>query len=71
MCRVRVRVRVAHEHLVDEDAQSPPVDAEAVPFVRDDLGREILGRAAQRPRALLDDLSEAEVDHLEVAVAVQ
>ena len=71
MCRVRVRVRVAHEHLVDEDAQSPPVDAEAVPFVRDDLGREILGRAAERPRALLDDLSEADVDHLQVPVAVQ
>ena len=42
---VRVRVRVAHEHLVDEDAQGPPVDPEAVPFVRDDLGREVLGRA--------------------------
>ena len=31
----------------------------------------VVTRAAERPRALLDDLSEAEVDHLEVPVAVQ
>ena len=47
--------------------KGPPIDGEVVPLVRDDLGREVLGRAAERPRAVLDKLGEAEVDDLQVA----
>ena len=64
-------MRVAHEHLVDEHARRPPVDGLAVALGLDDLGREVLGRAAERPRAVLDQLGEAEVDDLQVALAVE
>mmetsp|Transcript_5504 Transcript_5504/g.14531 ORF Transcript_5504/g.14531 Transcript_5504/m.14531 type:complete len:369 (-) Transcript_5504:845-1951(-) len=40
-------------------------------LVRDDLGCQILGRAAERPCAVLQDLREPEVDELEVAVFVE
>ena len=72
--RVRVRVRVrarARARVRRQDADAPPIGAEGVAFVQDDLRREVLGRAAQRPRAVRHDLGEAEVDHLEVALAVE
>ena len=60
-----VRCRgVAYEHLIDQNAEGPPVDALAVALVADGLGREVLGRAAQRPRAVLDLLRKAKVDDL-------
>ena len=37
----------------------------------DDLGRQIVGRAAQRERAVLDHLGKAEIGHLEVTLASQ
>ena len=43
----------------------------AVALLEDDLGREILGRAAERPAAVLDVLGEAEVGQLERAVLVK
>ena len=46
--------RVADEHLVDENAEAPPVHALAVPRPTHHLRREVLGRAAQRPRSVLD-----------------
>ena len=55
---------VAYEHLIDQNAEGPPVDALAVALVADGLGREVLGRAAQRPRAVLDLLRKAKVDDL-------
>jgi len=39
--------------------------------VGDDLGREVLGRAAQRERAVRHLLGEAKVAHLDVAVLVK
>jgi hypothetical protein len=36
-------------HLMDEDAEGPPVDSAVVPLAQNDLGRKVLGRAAQRP----------------------
>ena len=53
------------EHLEHDHAEGPPVDRLAVALLQDELGREVLGRAAQRPRAVLDVLGEAKVDELE------
>ena len=36
-------------HLVDEDAQSPPVDSLRVALAEDDLRRKILGCTTERP----------------------
>ena len=63
--------RLAREALEGEDADGPPVDAETVPLDEDHLGREVLGRAAERPRAVGEHLGEAKVDELEVAVGVE
>ena len=37
----------------------------AVTLFKDDLGSEVLGRAAERPRAVLNPFGEAEVGELE------
>mmetsp|Transcript_31684 Transcript_31684/g.69278 ORF Transcript_31684/g.69278 Transcript_31684/m.69278 type:complete len:328 (-) Transcript_31684:764-1747(-) len=66
-----VKRRVAREHLVDKDAQRPPVDCLAMPLGEDDLRRQVLGRAAQCPGAVLDALGEAKVGHFAVAVPVE
>ena len=65
---VGAKGRLADEHLKDQDAECPPVDGEVVALVGDDLGREVLGRAAERPRTVGDDLGETKVDDLEVTV---
>ena len=56
--RVGAEGRAAAEHLVDQDAETPPVARECVPAVRYNLGREVLGCAAQRVRAVLNHLRE-------------
>ena len=56
---------------VGASAKGSPVRAKAVPLIGDDLRREILGRAAQREGAVAHHLGEAEVDELQVAVAVE
>mmetsp|Transcript_54283 Transcript_54283/g.168043 ORF Transcript_54283/g.168043 Transcript_54283/m.168043 type:complete len:252 (-) Transcript_54283:59-814(-) len=65
-----VERRVPREHLEEQDAQRPPVHGAAVALALDDLGREVLRRAAERvrPRAWLDDLCKAEICELGVAV---
>ena len=63
--------RLADEHLVDEDAERPPVGADVVALVGDDLGREVLGRAAEGPRAVLDVLGEAKVTNLDETLGVE
>ena len=60
--------RVAGRHLVHEHPERPPVDGLVVPFAQDDLGREVLGRPAQRPRPPLHSFCEAEVGDLENAI---
>uniref|UniRef100_A0A182TKX5 Uncharacterized protein n=1 Tax=Anopheles melas TaxID=34690 RepID=A0A182TKX5_9DIPT len=62
--------RIAGRHLVHQHAERPPVDRLVVALAQDDLGREILGRAAQRPGSALDALGEAEIGHLQVALRV-
>jgi len=60
--------REARQHLVDQDAQGPPVDGFSVALVQQDLRRDVLRRAANRERALRDDLREAEIDQLKIPV---
>uniref|UniRef100_A0A182Q467 Uncharacterized protein n=1 Tax=Anopheles farauti TaxID=69004 RepID=A0A182Q467_9DIPT len=62
--------RVAGRHLVHEHTERPPVDRLVVALAQDDLRREILGRAAQRPGSALDALREPKVRHLQVALRV-
>ena len=64
--------RLQVRHLVREHADTPPVNDEVVPATEDHLGREVLRRAADGPGALVggDDLGEAEIDDLEVAVLI-
>lgn len=61
------------DHLVDQDAQRPPVHALPVRHLPQDLGRQVLGRAAQRLRrvALHVLLRQAEVRDADVALGVQ
>mmetsp|Transcript_4360 Transcript_4360/g.11304 ORF Transcript_4360/g.11304 Transcript_4360/m.11304 type:complete len:212 (+) Transcript_4360:158-793(+) len=65
-----VKRRVARQHFVDEDAERPPVHRLSVPFGLDDLGREVLGCATQRPCSVLNVLGEAEVGDFQVALIV-
>lgn len=56
-------------HLIDENTQSPPVDGLPVALIEDDLGGDVFGGAADREgAALVEDLGEAEVSELQVAV---
>ena len=43
-------------YLKDENAEGPPVDGVVVAGMREDLGGEVVGRAAEGPRAALDAL---------------
>ena len=67
-----IRIICTCQHLVDEDAEGPPVYCQPVPLALHDLGGEVLGRAAERPRAVAaHPLGEPEVGDLEVALAVK
>mmetsp|Transcript_16568 Transcript_16568/g.55739 ORF Transcript_16568/g.55739 Transcript_16568/m.55739 type:complete len:276 (+) Transcript_16568:327-1154(+) len=64
----------AGQQLVQEHAEGPPVDGEAVAAARDHLGRGVLRRAAQRPGAVRrrgEVRGEPKVDELEVALGVE
>ncbi|KAI3486482.1 hypothetical protein L1887_49883 [Cichorium endivia] len=65
-----VEGRIAGEHLEEQHAERPPVDGSAVAAALDDLGRQILGRATQRPGAVFELLGKAKVGNLGVAVSV-
>ena len=56
--------RLTGHHLVHEHAQRPPVHAEAVVELLQDLGRDVVGRAAEGGRQLA--LSHALLAHAEV-----
>lgn len=60
------------EHLVDQDAQRPPVDREIVALVHYHLRGQVLRRAAESLRrlAIRESFGEAVVDDLEVAVLI-
>ena len=58
------------DHLVSEDAERPPVNWLAVPFVEEHLGGEVLGRAAKSIRARLAVLGKAEIGQAQIALVV-
>ena len=57
---------------MDEAAQAPPVDIDLVAHFLDDLGRQVLGSAADGLGSLFEgeDLGQAEVSEFDVAVFV-
>lgn len=57
-------------HLVSQDAESPPVDRLSMTFVQKHFGREVLGRATERVCARLAVLGKPEVGQLKVALLV-
>ncbi len=65
--RERRVTHLASQHFVEEDAQRPPVNACAVRRLFDDLGRDVVGRSAERRGELLVDvfLAHAKVRNLE------
>ena len=64
--------RLPADHLIDQNAQSPPVNRFAVAFVQQDLGCYVLWGATKGvgSGAGLDDLREAEIRQLGVASVV-
>mmetsp|Transcript_21007 Transcript_21007/g.63140 ORF Transcript_21007/g.63140 Transcript_21007/m.63140 type:complete len:390 (-) Transcript_21007:239-1408(-) len=71
---VGAKGREAGQQLVQEHAEGPPIDGEAVAAARDHLGRGVLRRAAQRPGAVRrrgEVRGEPKVDELEVALGVE
>mmetsp|Transcript_22653 Transcript_22653/g.31604 ORF Transcript_22653/g.31604 Transcript_22653/m.31604 type:complete len:227 (-) Transcript_22653:253-933(-) len=64
--------RHSHQHFEDEHANRPQVNGFIVAFVRDELGGEIVGRAAKGVGLLivLKKFSKTEVDQLDVPLGV-
>ena len=60
------------DHLVDEASQTPPVDIDLVSHLLDDLWGQVFGGAADGGGCLVlaEDLGQAEVSQLDVAVLV-
>ena len=56
---IRLKGRRAGKHLHYQDAEGPPIDRYTVALAGDDFGREVLGRSAERVRAIGDHLGEA------------
>lgn len=54
-------------HLVDQNAERPPVHRATVALVQQNLWSDVLGSPADRVGAFAHGLREPEVDHLEVA----
>lgn len=55
-------------HLINEDAQRPPVHALPMPLIQQDLGSQVFRCPAEGIGAGLDLLGEAEISELEVSV---
>mmetsp|Transcript_14195 Transcript_14195/g.36791 ORF Transcript_14195/g.36791 Transcript_14195/m.36791 type:complete len:261 (-) Transcript_14195:1694-2476(-) len=68
---LRLERRVPRDELKDEHAKGPPVGGTIVPLVLDDLGREVVGRAAEGVRLRLHNLGKAKVHDLDVAVGIE
>lgn len=65
---------LSDEHLENQDAQAPPVDRPRVRGLGEHLGREELGRAAERAGAIAEThalLTQTEIGNLHVALGVQ
>ena len=59
--------RISGQHLVYEDAQSPPVHRLVVTLGLDDLWSEVLRGPAQRPGPVCDPLGKPEICDLQVS----
>ena len=70
---IRKEGHVAEQHLVQEDAEGPPVQREGVALAFDHFGRHVLLGSTNRrgELALLEVASHAEVDQADVAVLTQ
>mmetsp|Transcript_2690 Transcript_2690/g.4397 ORF Transcript_2690/g.4397 Transcript_2690/m.4397 type:complete len:286 (+) Transcript_2690:53-910(+) len=55
------------QHLIDEDAERPPIHSLAVALSGHNLRRQVIGRSAQRKRLIRHYLGKAKVGHLEIA----
>lgn len=62
--------RITGRHFVDEHSERPPVHRFIVALAQNDLRRQILGRAAQRPGPSLHAFRKPEIRHLQVALVV-
>lgn len=70
--------RVARQELVDEDAEGPPINGCRMTHILDHLGRDILGRTAQRIRldrtagtVTAQPLRKTKIDQLDMAPGVE
>lgn len=58
-------------HLVDQNAQGPPIHAFSVPLVQQNLRGEVLWRSTERISPRLNDLRKAKIGQLEVSIIRQ
>lgn len=58
--------RIAGSHFEHKYTQGPPVHGFIVSFRQDDLGSEVFGGAAQRPRPSLHSLRKTKVSNLPI-----
>jgi hypothetical protein len=63
--------RIAGQHLKQKYAQRPPIDRLVVTLRLNNLGRQILGRAAQRPRSILNALAKAKICYLDMPFGIK
>lgn len=61
---------VSGVHLIDKDAERPPINWLRVTLIEQDLGRNVLRRSTNGVRSLFDDLSKAKIDEFKVTVLV-
>mmetsp|Transcript_32598 Transcript_32598/g.93611 ORF Transcript_32598/g.93611 Transcript_32598/m.93611 type:complete len:251 (-) Transcript_32598:1776-2528(-) len=60
--------RVSGHQLEDEDAQSPPINRIGVPYRRDDLRSEVVGRSTSRKGLADRELGQSHIRELNVAL---
>lgn len=61
--------RVTSKHFVQKDAYSPPINGFPVTLVEQDFRGNILGSTTNGVCSLCNDLSETEINHLEVTIS--
>ena len=59
---------IASKHLVQQDAERPPVDSLTMTFIKQNLGRNVLRSSTNCIGSLLDDLGETEINQFEITV---
>ena len=59
---------MASMHLVDQDAEGPPIDWLRVSLVEEDLGSNVFWSATNSVSSFLDNFGETVIDELEVSI---